>query len=472
MANDTICYMSATQAIAAFEARTLSPVELMRAVINRSEAVNPKVNAFTYTFYERALDQARKAEAKYAKTDGRLRRLEGVPIVIKDDHQVKGEITTHGSRLYAAKVDEQSSLTVDRLLRAGAIMHARTTTPEFAAATICHSPLWGVTRNPWNTEYSTGGSSGGAGAAVAAGMTTLADGADYAGSVRIPASCTGIFGFKPPTGRNPANPPWNLNAFSVHGPLTRTVADAALMQNVMSGRHPADITSLDRKLTLPTHFDGIAGWKVALSVDLGFFEVSPEVERNLKAAGDVLQDLGCQVDEVELGWTEEVIDAFYAHTRTFSFEPVEDMEPEDRAKLADYNRDRSARQWAARSTTFAQSVKVRTSMYEKLGPILDSHRVLVCPTTAVPAVAAEHAPINDGFTINGKVVDATIGWCMTFPFNMLSQLPAASVPNGFSSERVPIGMQIVGSPFDDVGVFRAAAAFERARPSADKHPAV
>ena len=251
MAEAGLCYLSATEAIRRFKARTLSPVDLAEAVIARAEAVNPTLNAFTYTFFERALTQARNAEARYAKRNARVRRLEGVPVVIKDDHGVKGEITTHGSRLYADHVDDTSSLTVERILRAGAIMHARTTTPEFAAATICHSPLWGTTRNPWNLEYSPGGSSGGAGAAVAAGMTTLADGADYAGSVRIPASCTGVFGFKPPTGRNPAAPPWNLNHFSVFGPLTRSVADAALMQNVTSGPHPGDITAIPRKLTLP-----------------------------------------------------------------------------------------------------------------------------------------------------------------------------------------------------------------------------
>ena len=172
MASDELCYMTATEAIERFRARTLSPVELVSAVIARSEAVNPKVNAYTYTytFYDRALEQARAAERAYA-SGAEMRPLEGVPVVIKDFHPVKGEITTFGSRRFVDHVPEVSAPTVERLLDAGAIMHARTTTPEMAHAGHTHSALWGITRNPWNLEFAPGGSSGGAGAAIATGMT-------------------------------------------------------------------------------------------------------------------------------------------------------------------------------------------------------------------------------------------------------------------------------------------------------------
>ena len=186
-----LCYMTAGEALALFKARKLSPVELTEAVIARSEAVNPKVNAYTYTFYERALEQARKAEEKYGKTDGRVRALEGIPCAIKDLHPVKGEITTWGSRVYEGVRSEFTAPTVQRLFNAGVVMHARTTTPEFAHTGHCHSPLWGATRNPWNTAYSSGGSSGGAGASVAAGMTTLADGTDGGGAARLAAVLAG-----------------------------------------------------------------------------------------------------------------------------------------------------------------------------------------------------------------------------------------------------------------------------------------
>ena len=176
-----LCYMTATDAIAGFKSKTLSPVELMKAVISRIESVNPKINAITYDYFDRALKQAKDAEARYGKTDGRPRPLEGIPCAIKDFHAVKGEITTLGSRIFENSRPTQTAPTVDRLLKAGAIMHCRTTTPEFAYAGITSSPLWGITRNPWNLDYAPGGSSGGAGALLAAGGTTIADGTDGGG---------------------------------------------------------------------------------------------------------------------------------------------------------------------------------------------------------------------------------------------------------------------------------------------------
>ena len=232
--SDELCMMTAGEALAAFRARRLSPVELMQAVIARVEQVNPTLNAFTYTFFERALEQARRAEAKYLKSDGRPRPLEGIPVAIKDLHAVKGEITTFGSKAFADNRPDHTAPTVARLLRAGAILHARTTTPESPSGTT-YSALWGVTRNPWNTAYSPGGSSGGAGAALASGMTMLADGTDAGGSIRIPASACGLIGYKPPFGRNPLDREFPRETILQFGPLTRAVGDAALMQNVMSG---------------------------------------------------------------------------------------------------------------------------------------------------------------------------------------------------------------------------------------------
>ena len=198
-----LCYLTATEAIAKFRTREISPVELMDAVIARCEAVNPTLNARTHTYFDRAREQARKAEAKYGQSGARLRPLEGIPCAIKDFHPMKGEITTFGSKVFEDFRPDNTAPTVERLQRAGAIVHCRTTTPEFAGSGSTHSPLWGVTRNPWNPDFTPGGSSGGAGAAVASGMTTVADGTDGGGSIRIPASACGLFGYKAPFGRNP-----------------------------------------------------------------------------------------------------------------------------------------------------------------------------------------------------------------------------------------------------------------------------
>ena len=246
-----LCYLSAEEAIAAFKARRLSPVELLQAQIARAEAVEPKVNALPMTYYERALKQAKKAEARYGKTDGRLRPLEGIPVAIKDSNAIKGEITTFGSRLYQDYRDEADHIVVARLKRAGAILHARSATPEFSCAAYTHSLLWGVTRNPWNLEFTPGGSTGGGAAALAAGTTTLANGSDIGGSVRIPASACGVAGFKPTFGRIPQMPPFNLDYYCHQGPLARTVGDCRLFQNVIAGPHKADVVSIRPKQRIP-----------------------------------------------------------------------------------------------------------------------------------------------------------------------------------------------------------------------------
>ena len=246
-----LCYLDAAGAIERFRARSLSPVELVSHLIARIEAIEPKVNALTYTFFERALDEARAAELRYSGRGRRPRRLEGVPIVIKDYHDVSGEITTFGSRLYENHRSPKSLAYVDRLLRAGAILLGRSTTPEFALLGVTHSDLWGVTRNPWNLDMTPGGSSGGAGAALAAGMTTLADGSDIGGSIRIPASCCGVFGLKPAHGRVPTGSAGALDPYLAYGPMTRRVADSALMMNVMAGQHRDDPVSVPSRLRPP-----------------------------------------------------------------------------------------------------------------------------------------------------------------------------------------------------------------------------
>ena len=240
MSNDEICYLPATDVLALYKKRKLSPVELMTALIARAERVNPKVNCFADRYFDEALDQAKLSEARYMKRGARTAPLEGVPLAVKDAQRIAGKRTTQGSLVFKDWVDDHSDPMIERLQKAGAIIFARTTTPEFCLSGITASRIWGVTRNPWNTEWGPGGSSGGSGAALAAGLTTLATGTDIGGSIRIPAAACGIVGFKPPHGRNPDGPPANFDRFNHCGPMTRSVADAALMQNVTSGPHPLD----------------------------------------------------------------------------------------------------------------------------------------------------------------------------------------------------------------------------------------
>ena len=464
--------MTAREALAAFRARRLSPVELMRAVIDRVERVNPTLNAFTYTFFERALEQARRAETRYAKSDGRPRPLEGIPVAIKDFHPVKGEITTYGCKAFADNRPDHTAPTVARLLRAGAIMHGRTTTPESPSGTT-YSALWGVTRNPWNTAYSPGGSSGGAAAALATGMTMLADGTDAGGSIRIPASACGLIGYKPPFGRNPLDRDVPRESILHYGPLTRAVGDAALMQNAMSGPHPADPCSLRTRVRIPDEMAGLEGWRVALSLDLGYKAIDPEVERNTRAAADIFRDLGCVVDEVDLGWHAGALDAFLTHSEALYAGLYGDLLPRWRFEMDPFLVDVIERGMRLDAARAYRVNLVRGEMYGRLAPILDTYHVLICPTIALPSVPIEHNNLDYDLRIDGTPVHPHLGWLLTYPFNLVGECPVMSVPSGICRKTgVPTGIQIVGRSFDDVRVFRAAAAFEQASPLRPRWPAI
>lgn len=471
--DSNLCYITAEQAVAAFKAKELSPVELMRAVISRCETANPKVNALTYMYFDKALEEAKEAEKRYARGGGNPRPLEGIPLAIKDLHPVKGEITTWGSKIFEGVRADYTLPIVQRLLDAGAILHIRTTTPEFAHTGHCHSPLWGATRNPWNTEYSSGGSSGGSAVAVATGMTTLADGDDGGGSIRIPSSVNGVFGFKPPFGRNPGCLlPTNLDWILHLGPITRSVGDAIIMQNIMSGPHPDDMATLKPKIDVPLQGGSMKGKKIAFSMDLGYFPVDAEVRRNTLAAVDVFKSLGCDVREVDVGWNLGSYDAWMTHWEGLFASAAGQHLPRWKYEMDPYVRGLLERGMSHNYVQVKQTEFVRTEMYKKLSPILQEHELLLCPTTAVPSVAAWHQCDDKSFAIDGRRWDAMINWCMTYPFNLMSPCPVATVPSGFASYGVPTGMQIVGRTYEDTSVLHAALAYEAANPWIGKHPAI
>lgn len=468
-----LCYLSATEAIAMFRSRELSPVELTRALIARSEALNPTLNVLTELKRDTALEAARTAEARYARPRGtNLRPLEGVPVAIKDFHPVKGEITTFGSYAFQHYRPPYSAPTVDRLLKAGAILLSRTTTPELAHGGITKSPLWGVSRNPWNPARTCGGSSGGAGAALAAGMTTIADGTDGGGSIRIPAALNGVFGYKPPFGRNPLDLEHPLETLLHYGPLTRTVADAAMMQNVMSGQHVGDICSLREKVELPLSWPGIRGMKIAFSMNLGYFEVAEDVQKNTKEAVRALKRLGATVEEVDLGWNYTVLDAWQTWWEGLFAALCGDMLPRWRHQMTPHVVKLLEAGQRHDAVRLYQSNVVRGLMWQKLGPVLEKYDALVCPTCAVSCLDAEYDDTADKLLINGRPVPAYVGWAMTYPFNMMAWCPVASVPSGFGATGMPTGLQIVGRTFDDPTVFRIAAAFEKSRPWRGTRPEI
>ncbi len=457
-----LCYLPATEALQRFRDRSLSPVELMEAVITRAEAVKDPINALTYTFFDEAMTLARKAEAKYAK-GGRTRALEGLPIAIKDENNIKGKPTSSGSLILATdNIATETSVNNTRIMAAGGIVHARTATPEFSAAGICWSRLWGVTRNPWNPDFTTGGSSGGAGAALASGLAPLATGSDIGGSIRIPASACGVVGFKPPYGRNSDDPPFNLDFFCHTGPMARNVRDAILLQNVICGPSDLDISTLRPKLRLPMDYKPIKGWKVAYSLDLGLYQVDPEVARNTLSALQVFRDLGAEVTEVHIPWGPEVLRACMDYLSHIFGAYVGELLGEHGDKMTTYVRHLAELGLKSTSTDYVRALGVIAQSYAPVGAILSRHNLLICPTLALPAPLAAFDSTRDEIRINDQLVDPFLGWAMTVPFNMLSRLPVLALPSGRAANGVPTGIQLVGRSYSDADVFCAGLAYETA----------
>jgi amidase len=464
MTSEDLCYLTATEALKLFKAKKLSPHELMLALVTRAEAVNPVINCFADRYFEEALTHARVSEQLYMRRGAKLRPLEGIPLAVKDAQRVMGKRTTYGSLIFEENIDGASDPMIERLENAGAIIFARTTTPEFCLSGVCYSRLWGTTLNPWNTDYGPGGSSGGSGAALAAGITTLATGTDIAGSIRIPASACGVVGFKPPHGRNPDGPPANFDRFNHCGPMTRSVADAVLMQNITAGPHELDHDSLRDTVDLPAKGAAIKGMKIAFSIDFGYVPVAEDVRKNTLKALNVFKSLGARVEEVELGWsreTEEIAkhwyDAMHFGRQTVWWKKTHaDLMTDYALRTADAIERNTAIEDIPRAWEAIHQ------LYQTLGPILAGHDVFICPTLNLPAVKAGHDPWDPDFTINGIHVDAEYGWIMTHPFNMLHNCPVLAVPSGLASTGVPTGIQIVARTFDDARVFKAGFAYEKA----------
>jgi Asp-tRNA(Asn)/Glu-tRNA(Gln) amidotransferase A subunit family amidase len=461
-----LCYMPATEALARFRARSLSPVELMEAVIARAESVEPTVNAFAHTFYESALEQAREAEARYAGRGPAPRALEGLPLAVKEEEAVAGQPWTQGSLLYKDLVAPESSAFAQRMLDAGAIVHARSTAPEFSCAGFTHSRLNGVTRNPFNPHYAVGGSSGGAGAALAAGTTTLASGSDIGGSIRLPASFCGVVGFKPPHGRVPVPPPFNLDLYCHCGPLARTVADTALYENVIAGPHPSDHTSLRPKLEIPERLDGVEGLRLAVSVDLGSWPVDPEIRANTLACAQALRDAGATVDEVDLTVSlDKVRRAAAIHFQHIfgawiAAEIV--TRPDDvTAYAATFVEQMAA---AADGASWLEGLVLEAEIAQPVDTLLEDYDALLCPTVGTRGFVAGDDYVDHGIEVGGVALEFYFDACLTPVFNIMSRCPVLNVPSGFADNGVPTGLQIAGRRFDDVTPFRVGAALERARP--------
>jgi Asp-tRNA(Asn)/Glu-tRNA(Gln) amidotransferase A subunit family amidase len=456
---DDLAYLSAAEALDRFRRRALSPVELMEVVIARAEATEPVINAFTDTFFDRALEQASAAADAY--TTGRARPLEGLPVAVKDEDDIAGQRTTNGSLLFADRVAEDTGPVAARILGAGGIVHARSAAPEFSMTIVTWSLLHGITRNPWNPGLTPGGSSGGSGASLAAGSAALASGSDIGGSIRIPASMNGIVGFKAPFGRVPEPWPWNREPFLSSGPLARTVADTALFQNVLAGPLPGNLWSLPR-LDLPDRFPPAAGMRIALSADLGYFEVDADVAAAVDGAAERLRSLGARVDPIRLDWDERFLDVAEEHLSflmgailrrelTDGWEDLVTSYAREFFERPPVTVDRWIDGWAFLDDAYRElEAKTFAAGYD----------ALICPTLTTTAVPAGWGHPDEGRPV--PLIEA-LAVAMTYPFNALGRLPVLDVPAAISpTTGVPIGIQIVGPPASDPVPFRIGAALEAA----------
>jgi len=453
-----LCALTASELVDAYRRKTLSPVEVARAVAARIEKLNPVYNAFNLVS-DRIVEDAKASEARWMAGQPRG-LLDGVPVSIKDIILTKGWPTLRGSRTVDAKGPWNDDAPVTARLREhGAVLLGKTTTPEFGWKGVTDSPLTGVTRNPWNKAKTPGGSSGGAAAAVAAGMGPLAVGTDGGGSIRIPCGFTGLFGIKASFGRVPA---WPLSPFGTvaHvGPMTRSVTDAALMLNVIAQPDARDWHALpyeprDWRSGLE---QGVADLRIAFSANLGYAKVDPEVAKIVSDAAAVFAELGAKVEEKDPGFADSA-PIFITHWFSGAAFLLKGI-PKEKHPLIDPGLLDVAEQGAKITASDILDAQLkRGALGTHMNLFHRDYDLLVTPTLSIAAFDAGKEVADK--MLQGRWTDWTP---FTFPFN-LTQQPAASIPCGLTKAGLPVGLHIVGPRYADALVLRAARAFETARP--------
>ena len=466
----SIHYKSATELIRLITLKELTPLELMQETIKRVETINPFINAFAKIYPEQALEQA-KALTEALSLGQELRPLTGLPIGIKDMEDVKGMVTSYGSVPYKDNVATQDSVQVARLKKAGAIVLGKTNVPEFGFTGFTKNRVYGVTRNPWDTERTPGGSSGGSAAAVAGGLISMATGSDWGGSIRIPASYSGCYGIKTSAGRIPLGPKplLNMDTIAVMGPLTRTVNDAALFLDCVAGYHPSDPGSLPHPgLSYVECLDKMpGGLKLAFSPTLGYARVQNEVMTRVEEAVQGFEKMGHRVELWE-GKIPDPADAWSTLMNSELYAMVHEVFEDKREEMG---RTLVAELEQAKSLTTKHLIavyQIKSELNRILWDLFERYKLLITPTMPTEAFGAKGPPPTE---IDGHSINLLGAVAFTYPFN-LSGHPAASVPIGLTSKGLPVGLQIIAPRHRDDLVLQASRAYERLRPWNDKWPQV
>jgi Asp-tRNA(Asn)/Glu-tRNA(Gln) amidotransferase A subunit family amidase len=453
-----------------YTAGLASPLDVVNACLDRIDTLQPHYRLFAFVYPDEARQQARVASKELLGSSA-ASTMDGIPYALKDYTPTRGRRTTRGSHAFEGWIPDEDPPVVERLGTAKAILVGKTTTSELAHGSFTRSRLWGTSRNPWNPSKTPGGSSGGSAGAVAAGLVTVAEGSDAGGSIRIPASCCGVVGFKPSLGRVPAHfLPSDFEQVFQLGPIARTVADAAAMFEVMQGPDERDPLSQPAWTKAGVQSEPSRPRKrVGLSFDLGYYNVHPSIRANTRRAALALEEVGFDVEEVDLGWDSAINEAWETNwcvaLATFYGEAIDRI-----GSLADpellklIEKGRSVRGVELKSVDI-----VRTWQWRRLRRVFERVDFLVCPTLAVPVPPAEGVEDSDfGGTNEWGQFE---GFEMTSPFNLVPQCPVVSVPSGFDDDGLPTGIQVVGRRFDDAGVLTVSAALEEARPWSHLRPA-
>jgi aspartyl-tRNA(Asn)/glutamyl-tRNA(Gln) amidotransferase subunit A len=454
-----IAYASAVELIELYRSKVLSPVEATRLILDRIDALQPKINAFCIVDRDGAMEAARASEGRGQRGEA-VGALDGVPVTIKDLILLRGFPTLRGSRLVERDQDwSEDAPATARLREAGAVIIGKTTTPEFGWKALGDSPLTGITRNPWDLSRTPGGSSAGAAAACAAGIGPLHVGSDGAGSIRIPSAFTGIFGLKPSFGRVPAHPPSPMGLLSHIGPIARTVADAALMLSVLSAPDHRDPYALpvERRSCGDGLEGGVRGWRIAYSPTLGYAKVDPEVAAAGAAAAQQFETLGAAVEQIDAIF-DSPREALYTLWAAGAAKLLRGL-PAGRQEVIDPGLIATANEGERLSAVdYLEADLVRTALGRQMAEFHQIYDLLLTPMMPIPALPVGQ-DLNDPATERHW-----IDWSpFSYPFNLTRQ-PAASIPCGLTSAGLPIGLQIVGPLYADDRVLRAARAFEQTQP--------
>lgn len=471
MTDDTLAFVPATELRKLIATKQVSPVELTELYLRRIERLDSRLNSYLTVVADEAMESARQAETALVQGE-KLGPLHGLPISIKDLEMTKGIRTTLGSLIFQDRVPEADSIVAERVRKAGAVILGKTNTPEFGLLAHTENRLGDHCRNPWNTDRTTGGSSGGAGGAVASGLCALATGSDGGGSIRIPSALCGVYGIKPTQGRVPRfagipGPPL-ANQFSQAGPMTRTVRDSALLLQVLAGHDSRDSASLREK---PADYLAAADRDKALRIgwcaNFGYAFVAREVTEITSQSVRTFEDLGCVVEEAGLD-VEEPFEPFWKLFCSNSYVAFGLLLQRQREDLSWYAVECLELGAKVTGPQYARALGQVDILKARFAELFERYDLLASPTLADTAFPVGNPPKS----IDGQEVDDFWGFTPFTPTINMIGAPAASIPCGFSSEGLPVGLQLIGPPGDEATVIAASAALEKARPWTHRKPPV